>query len=101
MENVRIEIDHVDDESPYPGVEVDWTKEPTFEFGTEVAGLMALQDLGEQLEAARQQVRHVMRYMTAAVIAARNNGEGETSKQAIIGHSGLARQTVFTILDGR
>lgn len=80
--------------------EVDWTKEPDFSFPDEVTALTALGNLSEDLNAAREQVRHVMRYMTAAVKAARavtEDGEPVT-KQAIIGHSGLARQTVYDIL---
>lgn len=76
----------------------DWTKEPVFEFETEVAALETVQTLGEDLQAARAQVRHLMRYMRAAVIAARHNGEGDTQPQAIINHSGLARQTVYNML---
>lgn len=101
MKKVRIVIGYVDDDHPYPGVEVDWVSEPEFAFGTEVAALMTLEDLGAQLEAARKQVRHVMSWMSAAVIAARNNGEGKTNKEAIINHSGLARQTVHTLLKGK
>ncbi len=99
MEKVQITIDRVGEDHGYPGVDVDWTREPVFEFGTEMAALVTLQDLGGQLEAARKQVRHVMRYMAAAVVAARDNGEGETTKEAIIGNSGLARRTVYTILE--
>lgn len=100
MQKARIRIVKVDEDHPYPGVEVDWVSQPVFQFDTEVGALMTLQDLGEQLEAARKQVEHVMRWMTAAVLAARHNGEGTTSKQAIIGNSRLARQTVYDILDG-
>lgn len=85
------------------GVEVDWTKEPNFYFSTEVDALTALQDLGDQLDSAREQVMHIMRYMRAAVIAARvpyKNGE-QTSPTAIINHSSLSRRTVYAILDGR
>lgn len=84
------------------GVEVDWTKEPSFYFSTEVDALMTLQDLGDQLASARRQVREIMRYMNAAVVAARvpyKNGE-QTSPTAIIGHSGLSRRTVYAILGG-
>ncbi|WP_131888787.1 hypothetical protein [Actinomadura rubrisoli] len=78
--------------------DLDWTKEPVFEFETEVDALQTLQFLGEDLKAAREQVRHIMRYMDAAVRAARHNGEGDTQPQAIINHSGLARQTVYNML---
>ena len=78
--------------------DLDWTKEPVFEFETEVDALETLQFLGEDLKAAREQVRQIMRYMHAAVNAAHHNGEGKTQPQAIINHSGLARQTVYTML---
>lgn len=78
--------------------ELDWNKEPVFEFATEVDALQALELLGDDLKAAREQVRQIMRYMTAAVRGARHNGEGDTQPQAIINHSGLARQTVYDIL---
>lgn len=78
--------------------ELDWTKEPVFEFATEVDALQALQFLGDDLRAAREQVSQIMRYMNAAVRAARTTAEGETQPQAIINHSGLARQTVYDIL---
>lgn len=80
------------------GTELDWTKHPVFEFATEVDALQTLTHLGDDLRAAREQVQQIMRYMGAAVRAARHNGEGDTSPQAIIGHSGLARQTVYTML---
>ncbi len=78
--------------------DLDWTKEPVFEFETEIDALETLQLLGEDLKAAREQVRQIMRYMHAAVNAAHHNGEGKTQPQAIINHSGLARQTVYTML---
>lgn len=82
-------------------VEIDWTnRNPRFDFATEVQALRTLQQLAHELEAARTQERHVMRYMAAAVRAARAVREGgqPTSKEAIIGHSGLARKTVYRIL---
>lgn len=81
---------------------VDWVSEPIFDFSTEVEALNMLQALGEEIRAAREHERHCMRYMTAAVRAARNVTEGDgklVSKAAIIGNSGLARQTVFEMLD--
>lgn len=79
-------------------VNIDWTADPNFAFDTEVDALMTLETLGWELTSAREQVRQVMRYMTAAVKAARDCGEGPVSKQAIIGHSGLARQTLYDML---
>ncbi len=78
--------------------ELDWTKEPVFEFATEIDALQTLTQLGDDLRSAREQVRQIMRYTGAAVRAARHTGEGETTPQAIINHSGLARQTVYTLL---
>lgn len=76
----------------------DWTKEPVFQFETEVEALMTVQQLGEEIAATREQLKHLMRYMAAAARAARHNGEGDTQPQAIINHSGLARQTVYNML---
>ncbi len=79
--------------------EVDWTKEPIFDFATEVDALRTVELLGEDLRAAREQVRQVMRYMTAAVQATKRMDEAERpTPQGIIGHSKLARQTVYDIL---
>jgi hypothetical protein len=81
-------------------IDIDWTKEPDYTFTDEVAALMALQDLAYELDAARKQLEHCMRYMTAAVQAAgrvRENGK-PISKSAIIRESGLARQTVYDML---
>lgn len=79
---------------------INWLNEPVFEFPSEVDALEMLLALREELEAAREQVRHCMRYMSGAIQAARKVTEdGErVSKQAIIGYSGLARQTVYNIL---
>lgn len=82
------------------GTDLDWTKDPVFEFATEVSALETVHALGQDLTAARDQVRQIMRYMTAAVQAARRveeDGESVTP-QAIINHSGLARQTVYNML---
>lgn len=79
-------------------LDLDWTKEPVFRFGTEVDGLMTLEELGHELRAAREQERHIMRFIKAAVLAARHNGEGDTQPQAIINHTGLARQTIYNML---
>ena len=90
--------------NPHPTVvDIDWTADPEFTFDTEVDALMTLQDLSEELASAREQVRQVMRYMTAAVKAAGEVAEengAPVKAQAIIGHSGLARQTVYDILAG-
>jgi hypothetical protein len=77
---------------------VTWNHEPGFEFTTEVDALQTVEVLGDQLRAAREQVRQIMRWIEVAVPAAHHNGEGETQPQAIINHSGLARQTVYDIL---
>lgn len=81
-------------------LDIDWTKEPVFEFGDEVAALETLTLLRGDLLAAREQARQTMRYMNAAVIAARKVEEDgkKTTPQAIINYSGLARQTVYNIL---
>lgn len=80
--------------------DLDWTREPVFKFDAEIDALETVQMLGEDLRAAREQVRQIMRYMAAAVKAARQVEEsGErTQPQAIINHSGLARQTVYNML---
>ena len=89
------------DEMYLPGTEqIDWTKEPVFEFETEVDALQALEALGEDLRTAREQVRQVMRYIEAAATSARNGTaqDGKVSPQAIIGHTKLARQTVYNMI---
>jgi hypothetical protein len=84
-----------------PDFEVDWTKEPVFDFAREVDALQTLTWLSEDLKAAREQERQVTRYMKAAVRGADAMGEGERpTRQAIINHSGMARQTVYDTLDG-
>ena len=72
-----------------------WTNEPVFDFATEVDALQTLDVLGEQLRAAREHVHQIMRYVEAAVLAARHNG---TRPQAIINHGGLARRTIYRML---
>jgi len=74
--------------------EVNWLVEPVFVFSDEVPALETLEFLGEDLKAAREQVEAIMRYMRAAVKAA----GAVSSRQAIINHSGLARQTVYDVL---
>jgi hypothetical protein len=86
--------------APLNSTEINWTREPNFKFDTEVDALMALEDLGDQLRAAREQVRVTMQYLSAAVVAAgkvREEG-GEISFQAIVHSSGVARQTVADML---
>lgn len=77
---------------------INWTVTPRFDFATEVDALQTLVDLGERLALARREVDELMRYLRAAVPAARVNGEGITAAQAIIDHSGLSRRTVYGIL---
>lgn len=76
---------------------VDWISEPVFEFKSEADALVMLQALGDELRTAREQERHCMRYLAAAIQQARSI-ENRPSKQAIINETGLARQTVFGIL---
>jgi len=84
-----------------PDFEVDWTKDPEFDFATETDALQTLTWLGENLRLAREQVRQTMRYMTAAVQGAKAMDEAERpTAQAIINHSRVARQTVYDILGG-
>lgn len=78
---------------------VRWDQSPRFDFATEVDALEALQTLGDHLAGARREVEETMRYLRSAVRAARLNGEGLTSADAIIGHSGLSRRTVYKMLD--
>lgn len=77
---------------------VTWNHEPVFEFATEVDALQTVEVLGKQLEATREQVNQIIRWLKAAVPAAHHNGEGKTQPQAIINHTGLARQTVYDML---
>lgn len=79
---------------------IDWTVDPEFAFGTEVDALMALQQLDHELQGAREHVEHCMRYMKKAVRAARAVEEDghRVSKEAIINHTSLARQTVYDML---
>ncbi len=78
------------------GSMIDWTREASFDFDSEVDALETLAELGDELRSAREQVREVTRYLQAAVIAAR--GQVDASPTAIINHAGLARQTVYTML---
>ncbi len=78
------------------GSMIDWTREASFNFDSEVDALETLAELGDELRSAREQVREVTRYLQAAVIAARE--QADTSPTAIINHAGLARQTVYTML---
>ena len=86
--------------APINSTEVNWTLEPNFDFETEVDALVALEDLGDQLRVAREQVRVTMQYLTAAVIAAGEVREedGKISFQAIVNSSGVARQTIADML---
>lgn len=78
---------------------IDWTLDPTFKFATEVDALQTLEFLGHELKAAREQARQIMRYIQAAVDASQATTEdGKVAPQAIINHSGLARQTVYNML---
>ena len=79
---------------------VNWIHTPTFEFADEVEALQMLETLSEELRVARTQVRHCTEYIAVAIQAAgkvREDGKA-ISKQAIIGASGLARQTVYDML---
>lgn len=87
--------DSRDHRSP-DGSMVDWTREPTFAFADEVDALTTLDELGQELTAAREQVRQITRYLHTAVRAARE--QSGASPTAIINHSGLARRTVYTML---
>ena len=77
---------------------ITWNHQPVFEFATEVDALQTVEVLGEQLRAAREHERQIMRWLEAAIPAAHHNGEGKTQPQAIINHSGVAQQTVYNIL---
>ncbi|MFB9926004.1 hypothetical protein ACFORO_12505 [Amycolatopsis halotolerans] len=96
MTNLEPRIVHIDDEQL-----VDWVSDPVFDFKTEVDALRMLQALSENLRSAREQVKHSMRYLSAAVKAAGQFEEdGERIRpQAIIRESGLARQTVYDLLN--
>jgi hypothetical protein len=75
---------------------VDWTRQPEFRFADEVDALTTVQELGEELRNAREQVRQITRYLQAAVVAARH--QTGATPTALINHSGVARQTVYTML---
>ncbi|MFI6308495.1 hypothetical protein ACIBCH_41935 [Amycolatopsis thailandensis] len=80
---------------------IDWVSEPVFEFESEVDALTMLDRLAEELDNARKQAEHTMRFLKAAVRSAgelREDG-GKISAKALIDHSRLARQTVYDILD--
>ena len=79
---------------------IDWTEEPEFKFLTEVDALQTLELLGNDLKAAREQIKYLMRYIQAAAVSARNGTvqDGPVAPQAIIGHTGLARQTVYNMI---
>jgi hypothetical protein len=79
---------------------IDWTEEPDFKFLTEVDALQTLEMLGADVRAARKQIEHLMRFIRAAAVSARNGTvqDGEVSPQAIIGHTGLARQTIYNMI---
>jgi hypothetical protein len=83
-----------------PGTEqIDWTKDPEFQFETEIDALQSLEMLGDDLKSAREQIKHLMRYIEAAVSASQATAQdGKVKPQAIIGHTGLARQTVYNML---
>lgn len=76
---------------------VNYLTDPQFEFGNEVDALMTLQALSDELRSIRELERHTLRYMAAAAKAARQGAgsDGPVSPQAIITHSGVARQTVY------
>ena len=76
---------------------IPWGADPDFQFATEVDALSTLQLLRDELESAREQVRHTMRYLEAAAKAAHGGTaeDGPVNPQAIINHSGVARQTVY------
>jgi predicted alpha/beta hydrolase len=74
---------------------VDWTRDPFFEFTDEVDALTTVQELGDELVAARKQVEHTMRYLREAILRAHADG---TKAEALIGHSGLARRTVYQMI---
>lgn len=78
------------------GSMVDWTREPEFEFADEVDALETLQELGDELQKAREHVRQITRYLHVAVVQAK--AQHDCSKEALIRESGLARQTVYTML---
>lgn len=78
------------------GSMVNWAEPAEFNFTDEVDALETLQELGDELRQAREHVRQVTRYLQAAAIAARD--QAEATPTAIINHSGLARQTVYTML---
>lgn len=71
-----------------------WDTDPRFEFATEVDAIQVLDLLGEQARSLRRQLAHTMRYATLAAQSA-HRGDVAMSKNAIIHHSRLARQTVL------
>jgi len=80
------------------GSMVDWTLPAEFHFATEVDALETVGELADDLRAARRQVDETMRYLKAAIAASATTDEGPVKPQALITHSGLARQTVYDAL---
>lgn len=99
MSSIRHMTDSRSNRDPHTNSMISWVDQPEFEFADEVDALMTLHELGDELRAAREQVRHTMRYMQAAIVQARS--QHDVSPQALIGESGLARQTVYTMLGTR
>jgi hypothetical protein len=80
------------------GSMVDWTRPAEFHFATEIDALNTVEELADELRSARRQVDETMRYLKAAIAASARTAEGPVKPQALIGHSGLARQTVYDAL---
>jgi hypothetical protein len=82
-----------------PDLHVQWDIDPVFEFATEVQVLQTLEFLAEDYRATLEHARHYMRYIKAVIAQSQNLSPDERPKpQALIGHSRLARQTVYDAL---
>ena len=84
---------------PTSDVIANWLIDPVFHFATEVEALQALEALADERRAALEQAAHTMRYIKAAIKAARALPDEERPHpQAILNHTKLARKTVYQIL---
>lgn len=70
-----------------------WDTDPLFLFPGELEAAQVLELLGDQVRAQRRQIAHTMRYLK---LAARAAVDAELlSKNNVIAHTGMARQTIL------
>lgn len=73
-----------------------WGQPATFEFADEIDALKTIDQLGDELRSARRQVEEITRYLKQAI--ADGHRQVGVSPQALINTSGLARQTVYDVI---